>query len=122
MTVSHHPGQEVRVSWRAESGAGKTGAAPQGEAGGEGTRLTLRRENLTPNRDHQARAERAAMGIEPLPSSLHAAITVMARSEHVAETLGEQIFDVFLRNKQAEWDQYRAQVTPLELRRLLPNL
>lgn len=67
-------------------------------------------------------AERAAMGIEPLPSSLHAAITVMARSELVAETLGEQIFDVFLRNKQAEWDQYRAQVTPLELRRLLPNL
>ncbi len=46
----------------------------------------------------------------------------MARSELVAETLGEQIFDVFLRNKQAEWDEYRAQVTPLELRRLLPNL
>ena len=67
-------------------------------------------------------AERAALGIEPLPSSLHSAITVMARSELVAETLGEQIFDVFLRNKQAEWDEYRAQVTPLELRRLLPNL
>ncbi|MBW3086420.1 Glutamine synthetase [Austwickia sp. TVS 96-490-7B] len=67
-------------------------------------------------------AERSALGIEPLPSSLHSAITVMERSELVAQTLGEQIFEVFLRNKKAEWDEYRAQVTPVELTRLLPNL
>ena len=66
--------------------------------------------------------ERGALGIEPLPTSLHSAILAMERSELVAETLGEAIFDVFLRNKQAEWDEYRAQVTPHELAKLLPVL
>ena len=34
----------------------------------------------------------------------------MERSELVAETLGEHVFDFFLRNKRAEWEDYRAQV------------
>ncbi len=66
--------------------------------------------------------ERAALGIEPLPSSLHEAIHAMQRSELVAETLGEHVFDVFLRNKRQEWRDYRAQITPFELERLLPIL
>ncbi len=66
--------------------------------------------------------ERAALGIEPLPSSLHEAISAMERSDLVAETLGEHVFDVFLRNKRQEWLDYRAQVTPFELERLLPIL
>ena len=53
---------------------------------------------------------------------MDSAILAMERSELVAETLGEAIFDVFLRNKQAEWDEYRAQVTPRELTKLLPVL
>jgi glutamine synthetase len=40
----------------------------------------------------------------------------------VAETLGEHVFDFFLRNKRAEWNEYRAQVTPYELDRYLPVL
>ena len=32
----------------------------------------------------------------------------MERSELVAETLGEHVFDFFLRNKRAEWEEYRA--------------
>src|SRR3981189_3654970 len=44
-------------------------------------------------------AERRAMGISPLPSSLADAITEMERSELMAETLGEGVFDFFLRNK-----------------------
>ena len=40
----------------------------------------------------------------------------------VAETLGEHVFDFFLRNKRAEWDEYRAQVTPWELENDLPVL
>ena len=32
----------------------------------------------------------------------------MERSELVAETLGEHVFDFFLRNKRAEWEDYRA--------------
>ena len=67
-------------------------------------------------------AERRALGIDPLPTSLDRAITIMERSELVAETLGEHVFDFFLRNKREEWAGYRAQVTPYELRRYLPVL
>ena len=49
-------------------------------------------------------AERQAMGIKPLPASLNEAIAIMESSELVAETLGEHVFDFFLRNKRAEWD------------------
>ena len=44
-------------------------------------------------------AERRALGIEPLPQNLGEAIDLMERSELVAETLGEHVFDFFLRNK-----------------------
>ncbi|MBC7375271.1 MAG: glutamine synthetase, partial [Frankiales bacterium] len=67
-------------------------------------------------------SERRSMGMTPLPSSLAEAIVVMERSELVAETLGEQVFDFFLRNKRAEWSAYRSQVTPFELGRYLPVL
>src|SRR6185369_16567642 len=67
-------------------------------------------------------AERHALGIEPLPRSLSDAIAAMERSELVAETLGEHVFDFFLRNKRAEWQDYRSQVTPFELERYLPVL
>ena len=64
-------------------------------------------------------AERRAMGLQPLPSSLEQAITAMENSELVAETLGEHVFDFFLRNKKREWDEYRAHVTGFELERYL---
>ncbi|MFV0287715.1 MAG: glutamine synthetase family protein [Demequina sp.] len=67
-------------------------------------------------------AERKAMGYEPLPASLSDAIQAMERSELVAETLGERVFDFVLRNKRAEWEAYRAQVTPYELEQYLPVL
>lgn len=67
-------------------------------------------------------AERRALGIKPLPQSLDAAIAVMEKSELVAETLGEHVFDFVLRNKRQEWDEYRAQVTPFELKRFLQVL
>jgi glutamine synthetase len=66
--------------------------------------------------------ERRALGIEPLPQSLVEAISVMEHSELLAETLGEQVFDFFLRNKRAEWQDYRNQVTAFELERYLPVL
>jgi glutamine synthetase len=67
-------------------------------------------------------AERRAMGIKPLPGNLEAAIMIMQESELVAETLGEGLFDFFLRNKRREWAEYRHQVTPFELDRYLPLL
>ncbi|MGO2110819.1 MAG: glutamine synthetase family protein [Pseudoclavibacter sp.] len=66
--------------------------------------------------------ERSVLGYQPLPGSLEAAIDVMEGSELVADTLGEQVFSFFLDNKRAEWQQYRAQVTPFELRSGLRTL
>jgi glutamine synthetase len=66
--------------------------------------------------------ERRALGIAPLPGSLSDAIKILETSELMAETLGEHVFDFFLRNKRAEWDAYRQQVTPFELSRYLPVL
>jgi glutamine synthetase len=34
----------------------------------------------------------------------------------MADTLGEQVFEFFLRDKQQEWQRYREQVTDHELR------
>ncbi len=66
--------------------------------------------------------ERRAAGYEDLPVSLGEALTAMENSELVAETLGEHVFDFFLRNKREEFDSYRRNVTPFELRRYLPGL
>ena len=59
--------------------------------------------------------ERKALGYQPLPTSLDHALNLMERSELVAETLGEQVFQHVLNNKRHEWERYRAQVTPYEL-------
>jgi len=67
-------------------------------------------------------SERRALGMEPLPASLDQAIALTEQSELVAETLGEHVFDFFLRNKRADWEDYRRQVTPWELERYLPSL
>ncbi|TAK69190.1 MAG: glutamine synthetase [Actinomycetota bacterium] len=67
-------------------------------------------------------AERRALGMRPLPQSLNQAIEAMEGSELVAETLGEHVFDFFLRNKKAEWEDYRRQVSRYELDRYLPVL
>jgi glutamine synthetase len=66
--------------------------------------------------------ERAAEGITSLPQSLSDALDVMETSEMVAEALGEHIFEWFLRNKRAEWFDYKSQVTQFELDRYLPNI
>ena len=67
-------------------------------------------------------SELRAMGIDPLPASLDHAIHLMEHSELVAETLGEHVFDFFLRNKRAEWAAYRDQVTQYELDQYLGRL
>ena len=63
--------------------------------------------------------ERKAMGITPLPRTLDEALDIMERSDLVAETLGEHVFDYFVKNKRAEYEEFRRQVTPWELQKLL---
>ena len=65
--------------------------------------------------------QRREMGIEPLPRSLDEALDVMEGSELARVTLGDHIFEWFLRNKRTEWAEYQAQVTPFELERYLPS-
>jgi len=64
--------------------------------------------------------ERRALGITQLPRNLDEAIRVMEQSELAAETLGESVFDYFLRNKRAEFADYARQVTPYEVAKMLP--
>ena len=56
-----------------------------------------------------------------LPQSLAEALDAMEGSDLVREALGDHIFEWFLRNKRAEWADYKAQVTPFELARYLPT-
>jgi glutamine synthetase len=66
--------------------------------------------------------ERLAEGIGVLPNSLSEAVDVMERSELVAEALGEHVFEWFIRNKRAEWRQYKTHITQFELDRYYRNL
>jgi len=66
--------------------------------------------------------ERQQRGIGTLPGSLGEAIDLMEGSELVKECLGEHVFYSLIRNKRAEWDTYRAQVTEYEIKRYLPIL
>ncbi len=67
-------------------------------------------------------AERHAAGITQLPVDLHDAIDAFAGSELMREALGEHVFEYLLENKRAEWDAYKAIVTPYELDRYLSVL
>jgi len=66
--------------------------------------------------------ERAAEGVTSLPTSLGEAIAEAERSELVAATLGEHVFEWFIRNKKAEWAEYVATVGKWELNRYFTTL
>jgi glutamine synthetase len=76
----------------------------------------------TDNIYEMSEPERRARSISRLPDDLYEALREMEGSELVAETLGEQVFEYLLRNKHAEWDQYKAYVSPYEIERYLPVL
>ena len=61
------------------------------------------------------RRERRAMGYRDLPNSLDQALRNLERSEFMAEVLGEQVYEFFLRAKWQEWHDYTAQITPWEV-------
>ena len=66
--------------------------------------------------------ELTARGITPLPGSLNEAVDAMERSSLVATTLGEHLFEWFIRNKRAEWSTYKSEISRFELERYLPRL
>jgi len=71
---------------------------------------------------HLSEKERASMGIDCLPGSLNRAIEYAENSELLRETLGDHIFEQFIMSKKVEWDEYRINVHPYEMKRYLPIL
>ena len=65
--------------------------------------------------------ERRELGIAALPGDLHEALDEMSGSALVRKALGEHVFDWYLANKRAEWDEYRSCVSEWELERYLPR-
>jgi glutamine synthetase len=66
--------------------------------------------------------EREAAGIGSLPADLYEAIKIAEKSALLRESLGDHVYDYLLRNKKAEWDAYKAQVTEFELNKYLSTL
>jgi glutamine synthetase len=66
--------------------------------------------------------ERDKAGIEALPEDLYQAIKEFESSSFVREALGDHVCDYLVRNKWAEWDEYKKMVTPYELDRYLSIL
>jgi glutamine synthetase len=60
--------------------------------------------------------------IRHLPESLGHALNLMEESTLLKETLGEHIFNNFLHVKSEEWNKYRTQVTPWEVKKYLQVL
>ena len=67
-------------------------------------------------------AERDAAGIGSLPEDLYQAIKEFEDSSFVREALGDHVCDYLIRNKWAEWDDYKTLITPYEISRYLPIL
>lgn len=70
---------------------------------------------LTPDR-------MAELGVTTLPGSLGQALRELAQNEILQKTLGSHAYEAFTRARQAEWDEYRLQVTQWELDRYLEVL
>jgi glutamine synthetase len=69
-----------------------------------------------------AEDEREVAGIASLPQDLHDAIGLAEESEVLRDALGGHVHEFLIRNKRAEWDAFKAVVTPYELERYLPVL
>jgi glutamine synthetase len=123
--VKHGKIESTRIEYRAPDGACNPYLAFAVMLAA-GLRGVERGYELAPEADANlfslAGHELAAKGIEPLPGSLDDAVDQMERSELLAETLGEHLFEWFIRNKRAEWTAYRSEVTQFELDRYLPTL
>ncbi len=65
------------------------------------------------------RIEREERGIKNLPENLKDAIKELKNSELMKETLGEHIYNKYIKAKELEWDEYRVLVTDWEVNKYL---
>ncbi len=66
--------------------------------------------------------DKKRLNIKELPESLGEAIECMERCTLMKKILGEHVFNHFITVKRKEWEEYRAQVTEWEIKKLLPVL
>lgn len=66
--------------------------------------------------------ERRAAGIASLPGDLYEAIGLAEDSKVMQDVLGDHVHEFLIANKRAEWDAFKAYVSPFELERYLPIL
>lgn len=52
--------------------------------------------------------------IDSLPGSLEEAIVALKKSDLMKSTLGAHTYDIFVRSKEAEWDEYKLQISDWE--------
>jgi len=79
-------------------------------------------EPMETNLYHLSHEERLRAGVELLPATLGEAVELGEASELLLKAFGEHIHDRLIEIKRQEWEEYRAQVTPFEIERLLPLL
>ncbi len=71
---------------------------------------------------HLSAAERESLGIESLPDNLGQAVSLLSGSELAKKALGDHIYSRYVELKRAEWEEYRVQLTPYEIKKYLPIL
>jgi len=92
-------------------------------AGMDGVEQKLRPPAHVNNVDvyHLTPEEVTARGIPILPGSLAEALEDLAKDSVLKEALGQNLYEAFVRAKEAEWDDYRIHVTDWEIERYLEN-
>ena len=64
-------------------------------------------------------SQKAKLGIESLPADLEEAVEEFEKDSYMKEILGEHITEKYIEAKQAEWADYRAQVSAWEIEKYL---
>jgi len=66
-----------------------------------------------------SRAEREEMGLREMPGSLREAIDELGKDTVIKNVFDPALYQVYMRAKQAEWDEFRIHVTDWEIERFL---
>ena len=115
-------GEETRVELRSPDPAANPylALAVCLAAGIDGIRNKIEPPEEVPENVYELKEEeKASRGIESLPADLHAAICELQKDAFVKEVLGEHISSKLIEAKEAEWMQYRTQVTGWEIEEYL---
>ena len=64
-------------------------------------------------------SQKAKLGIESLPADPEEAVEEFEKDSYMKEVLGEHITEKYIEAKQAEWADYRAQVSAWEIEKYL---